>query len=91
MGERRTTPGPVTPAAAIPPQVVELEGLTIEVRSVVFDDGHGGSRYGATLTARERPGEHAVIDAFSLEELQALIAAALPAFAAAVSLRARRR
>ena len=71
--------------------MVKLEGLDIEVRSVVFDDGRGGSRFGATLTARDRPGEHAVIDAFSLEELRALTTAALPVFAAAVSLRARRR
>jgi hypothetical protein len=70
-------------------QFVHKDGPAIRVRQYVIEDERG-VRYAAELTAYQ-PGERAVIDAPSHEELGLLIEPAARAFSLAVRLRQRGR
>jgi hypothetical protein len=70
-------------------QFVQKDAPAIRVRQYVIEDDRG-VRYAAELTAHE-PGERAVIDAPSHEELGLLIEPAAKAFSLAVRLRKRCR
>ncbi len=70
-------------------QFVQKDAPAVRVRQYVIEDDRG-VRYAAELTAAV-PGERAVIDAPSHEELGALIEPAARAFSLAVRLRQRSR